>query len=350
MEPSKKETVLVTGATGFIAMHTIIKLLAAGFKVRGTIRSKEKAPALLDTLLSQPETLQTDPDQISLHEAELGSDAGWNELARGCDYILHLASPVPAVPPKDEEEVIRPAREGTLRVLQAAVAAGVKRVVMTSSIAAVLYGHKRDGARADDESDWTRLEKGKVGAYEKSKTLAEKAAWDFIDKLGPERAIELVTINPGLVLGPILGSDYSTSGELIRKLMKREVPGCANLGWATVDVRDVAEAHINAMQNPEAAGQRFILALPHAGMQEVAKILLENFGKRGYKPPQRRIPDFALKAFAKVDRTAALALYDLGLRQDLSTTKAEKTLNWKPRSLEETVVSMGESMIEHGVV
>jgi nucleoside-diphosphate-sugar epimerase len=216
-------------------------------------------------------------------------------------------------------------------------------------VAAVLYGHARDGSRTYDERDWSQLGDG-VGAYEKSKTIAEKAAWEYLEGLPPAQRIELVTVNPGLVLGPILAADFSTSGEVVRKLLKRELPGCPDIGWAVVDVRDVAEAHLAAMTTPAAAGQRFVVAIEHASIRDIATILARTFGPRGYKVPTRRVPGWLLRLVSLWDRTAALAVQELGKRQDLSTQRARDVLGWRPRSLEEMVVSMGESMIVHGVI
>jgi len=340
--PITKSTVLVTGATGFIAMHTIVRLLQAGYRVRGTLRSPEREATLRNALAKHVELR----DRLELCQADLTSDEGWALAARGCDFVLHVASPLPRKPPRHEDELIVPAREGTLRVLRAAKAAGVKRVVMTSSVAAILYGHDR-GGRVFDEEDWTDLT-GNVGAYEKSKTLAERAAWDFVRSEAPD--LEFVTINPGLVLGPILDADYGTSGEVVRKLLAREIPGCPDVGWAVVDVRDVADAHVSAMISKDAPGKRFVCAIEHASMRDVATILQQNFSARGYRVPTRRLPNWMMKAVSIFDRTVRLALPDLGQRQELSNRRIVETLNWRPRSLREMVVDMGESLIEQGVV
>jgi nucleoside-diphosphate-sugar epimerase len=336
------ETVLVTGASGFIAMHCILQLLASGWRVRGTLRTPARAAKVRETLARH-----VDPgDRLEFATADLSRDDGWAEAARGCTYVLHVASPFPREVPRHEDELIVPARDGALRVLRAAAAAGVRRVVMTSSLAAVLYGHVRDGSRTFGEDDWSITDG--LTAYEKSKTLAERAAWDFARS--PEaRGLELVVINPGLVLGPILDEDYGTSGEVVRKLMLREFPGCPTLGWAPVDVRDVAAAHLAAMTTPEAAGQRFCCAIEHAWMGDIARILDERFTARGYRIPRRRLPDWLVRLVAVFDKTTRLAVHDLGQRQDVSSERIRKVLGWQPRSLEEMVAAMGESMIEQGV-
>ncbi|MCA9677974.1 MAG: aldehyde reductase [Kofleriaceae bacterium] len=338
-------TVLVTGASGFIAQHTILRLLEAGYRVRGTVRSLSREAEVRAVLAANGGAL----DRFELVAADLMKDDGWRDAVRGCRFVQHVASPLPSKPPKHEDELIVPARDGALRVLAAAAAEGVARVVMTSSVAAVVYGHARDGSRTYDEADWSQLT-DEVGAYEKSKTIAERAAWDYVATLPAEGRPELVTVNPGLVLGPLLGADFSTSGEVVRKLLKRELPGVPDIGWAVVDVRDVAAAHLAAMTTPAAAGQRFVLAIEHASMGDIAAILKATFGPRGYKVPTRRVPGWALKLVSLWDRTAKLAVQELGKRQDLSNQHARDVLGWQPHSLQDMVVSMGESMIAHGVV
>lgn len=338
------DRVLVTGASGFIGLHCCLALLKAGYRVRGTLRDPARGDSLRAALAPHVEI----GDRLEFVSADLLSDAGWDEAVRDCRFVLHVASPLPSGPPAHEDELIVPAREGTLRVLRAAAAAGVERVVLTSSLAAVVHGHDRSGSRVFDESDWSIVEK--CPPYEKSKTLAERAAWDFVASLAPEQRFELVVINPGLVLGPVLEKDSGTSGEAVRKLMAREFPGCPRFGWAMVDVRDVAEAHVAALRVPEAAGQRFVCAAEHAWMQDVAKILDARFRERGYKVPTRSIPNFVVRIFALFDKTTRMVLHQLDQNEYVSNQKIQDVLGWKPRSLEEMVVSMGESMIAHGVV
>jgi nucleoside-diphosphate-sugar epimerase len=337
-------TVLVTGASGFIALHCILQLLEHGYRARGTLRTPTREPALRNALAKHVDAA----DRLEFVTADLTRDEGWLDAVRGCTYVLHVASPLPREVPKHEDDLIVPARDGALRVLRAASEAGVKRVVMTSSLAAVCYGHVRDGSRVFDENDWSLTEG--IGAYEKSKTIAERAAWDFVGGLPPERRPELVVINPGIVFGPILTDDWGTSGEVVRKLMRREFPGVPRLGWAPVDVRDVASAHLAAMTSPAAAGKRFCCAIEHAWMSDIAAVLNAHFADRGYRIPTRRLPSFLMRVVALFDKTARVALGDLDKRQDVSSARIRQTFGWKPRSLEEMVVSMGESMIEQGVV
>ena len=337
--------VLVTGASGFIATHCIVKLLRAGYRVRGTVRSSARSGHVLEAVRRELRAeAGSAVDRLEFFEAELGLDHGWTEAASGCRYVLHVASPVPKTAPKNAQEVIRPAREGTLRVLAAAERAGVQRVVLTSSTAAVLYGHARDGSRVYDESDWSVLN-DQVGAYEQSKTLAERAAWDFVAGLPIERGFELVAINPGAVLGPVLTNELSVSVEIVRKLLAREVPGCPNLGWSIADVRDVADAHVAAMTVPEARGQRFILGSEHVSMLRIAQILAAH----SFRAPTRALPDLVLKLVGLVDKTAALAVPELGRRQDVSTQRARAVLGYEPRKLEEIVLDTAYSLVRLGI-
>jgi len=345
MKNVSEEIVLVTGASGFIAMHCILKLLEKGYQVHGTLRSPERETGLRKTF----EKHISADDRLTFFSANLENDDGWENAVEGCQYILHVASPFPSQPPKHENDLILPARDGAIRILKLASAANVKRVVMTSSLAAVVSGHDYDESKVFDEEDWSRTDRH-IGAYEKSKTLAEQGAWDFIKGLESDSALELSVINPGLVLGPILDADCSTSGELIRKLMRREFPGCPDLGWPSVDVRDVADAHLAAMTTPEAAGMRFICTIEDARIQDVALILKKHFANRGYKVPTRKLPNIIVRFSALFDKTLRLVVKDLGKHAEISNARIKEVLSWKPHTLEEMVVAMAESMIKHGVV
>jgi len=245
--------VLVTGGTGFVAAHCLIQLLAAVHETRTTVRSLSREGEVR-AMLRQGGTGDVG-ERLTLFSADLNADAGWAEAAAGCDYVLHVASPFPSTAPKDENELIAPARDGALRVLRAARDAGVKRVVLTSSFAAVGYGHD-DRTASFTEENWTNLNGSRVEPYPKSKTIAERAAWDFIAREGG--GLELATINPVGIFGPALGADYATSILIVKRLMDGSVPGCPDIWSGIVDVRDVAELHLRAMTEPAAAGQRFL--------------------------------------------------------------------------------------------
>lgn len=335
------ERVLLTGATGFLASHCIVALVEAGYSVRGTVRSLERGQALLKRLPLSDEQRT----RVELVTADLSKDDGWAEAMRGCRYVMHVASPVPGSPPKDPQTVIRPAREGTVRVLKAAIAAKIERVVMTSSTAAVVWGNLRDGSKTYDETQWTTLGPD-VGAYETSKTLAEKDAWETVKG----SSTELVTINPALIVGPVLDPDASVSGEVVRLLLAREIPGVPDLGYAMVDVRDVANVQVQALTKPDIAGKRFLVGGRHVQMEEVAQLLSAHFGPKGFKVPTRRIPRWVLKVVALWQPAARLTANELGKRQDITDALARKTFDYAPRPFDESLIAMGESMVTLGVV
>jgi nucleoside-diphosphate-sugar epimerase len=343
------DRVLVTGATGFIAQHCILQLLEAGYEVRGTARSENRTAevvAILSPHLS--DVAQSRLGTLDVVAAELTSDDGWTSAVEGCRYVMHVASPLPRGVVKDESELIGPARDGTLRVLRAAHDAGVERVVLTSSLSAVVYGNDR--SRIFTEDDWSNLDGPRIGAYDKSKTIAERAAWEYMASVSGTSTMELVVINPGLVLGPLLSSDWGTSGEMVKRILSHQVPAIPNINFATVDVRDVATAHLSAMVSPKAAGQRFICAEANHSMMEIAQILKSRYGTRGFKIPTRRLPSIAVRAMAIFDTTVRLALNDLDSTQNVDSTKIRTVLQWRPRDIFEMTTAMADSMIEYGVV
>lgn len=339
-------TVLVTGASGFIGLHCVLQLLEQGYRVRGTVRNSGRAAEVREAMEANAgaDALH----RLELVEADLTRDEGWSDAVRGCAYVLHVASPFPNRVPEHEDELVEPAREGTLRVLKAAAEAEVRRVVLTSSLAAVSGGHPHDDSRVFTEEDWSIVDR--CPPYPKSKTLAERAAWDFVAGLEGDTPMELCAINPGAVLGPVLNRHYSTSGEIVRKLLARELPGTAKLGFPWVDVRDVASAHIAAMTIPEAAGQRFCCAIEFGWIDEVADILAKRFRPEGWKVPTRKLPSFLVRVFAIFDPTVKTVLSDLGRVRNVSSKRIREVLHWQPHSLEEMTVSMGETMIEQGIV
>jgi dihydroflavonol-4-reductase len=281
-------------------------------------------------------------DAVSFVAADLLSDGGWPEAVAGCEFVHHVASPFPMNVPKDENELIRPAREGTLRVLRASRDAGVKRVVVTSSFAAIGYGHPNRVAPFTEE-DWTDLN-GHVPPYMKSKTLAERAAWDFMAREGG--GMELAVVNPVGVFGPALGPDVSTSIEIVKRLMDGTVPGCPRLSFGAVDVRDVADLHLKAMIDPAAVGERFLaVAGPPIAFLEIAQLLKAKMGEAGKRVPARAIPDWVLRLVAVFDPTVRLAVPELGKVSIASNEKARRVLNWNPRSNEEAILATAESLV-----
>jgi dihydroflavonol-4-reductase len=337
MTDQKTGRVLVTGATGFVAGHCIAELLAHGYPVRATVRDLAAT--------DRTAHLRALGGDLEFVAADLTSDAGWAEAVAGCADVLHVASPFPAADPKDENELIRPAVDGTLRVLRAAVAAGtVRRVVLTSSIAAIAGGHDRADTTVRTEADWSEL--ATSPAYYRSKTLAERAAWDFV----ADNELELVVINPGMVFGPLQRAGDSTSLELLRRLLAHKVPGSPRLGFSAVDVRDLATAHRLALETPAAVGRRYICATDFLWLRDAAAVLAAEFNPQGYRVPTGGVPDFAIRLLALVDPTVKLAVYNLGRQERVSSARARADLGWTSRPIEQTLTDTGYSLIEHGLV
>tara|TARA_R110002020_G_scaffold83397_1_gene206898 strand:- start:291597 stop:292619 length:1023 start_codon:yes stop_codon:yes gene_type:complete len=337
--------VLVTGATGFIAGHVILQLLEAGHEVRGTARSAASAPKLNATLSKYAGK----PVNIELYAANLENDAGWADAVAGMDYVQHVASPFPAGVPKDPEDLIRPAREGALRVLKAAKAAGVKRVVMTSSMAAIAYGWGDARPAVLTEEHWSNPDNLKDNtAYTRSKTIAERAAWDYVN--GEGKGLELAVINPAAVLGPVMSGDLSASLELLTMPMSGKIPAVPRIGFGIVDVRDVASAQVAAMTLPEAAGERFLLSQPFMWFSEVAEVLSEAFPDYKKKIPSGTMPDFVLKLVSLVNPTLKQVLPELGRQRQISNENARTVLGWKPHTAKEAIIAGGQSLIDNGIV
>lgn len=339
-------TVLVTGGSGFIGSHAIVQLLAAGYRVRTTVRSlKREADVRAMLRVGGVAAEVANGDRVQFFAADLLEDAGWSEAAAGCEFVLHVASPLPMHVPKDENELIIPAREGTLRVLRAARDAGVKRVVLTSSSAAVSYGHPPQ-KEPFTEADWTDLT-GKfayVAPYMKSKTLAERAAWDFMARVGG--GLELAVVNPVGVFGPVLGPDFSASIQIVKRLMDGSVPGCPRLSFGAVDVRDVVDLHLRAMLDPAAKGERFLaIAGESISFLEIAQLLKRRMGESAKRVPARAIPDWVLRAFALFDPSVRLVVPELGKIRESSNEKARRVLGWAPRSNDEAILATGESLV-----
>ncbi|MFE7723173.1 NAD-dependent epimerase/dehydratase family protein [Nocardia rhizosphaerihabitans] len=332
--------VLVTGATGFVAGHCIAELLAHGYAVRGTVRDlgAHAKRAHLTELARRA------GGELEFVAATLDDDTGWVEAVTGCDAVLHVASPFPSTPPDDEQALIGPAVEGTLRVLRAAAAAGVRRVVLTSSVAAVAYGHDVDAVRT--EADWSVVDR--IPAYQKSKTLAERAAWEFVESLGGD--MELVAVNPGMVLGPLLDATTSTSHEPVRRLLDRDVPGSVRTGWTPVDVRDLAVAHRLAMEVPAAAGNRYLCAAEPLWMGDLARLLARDYDPQGFRVPTRVLPNWLVRLVAVFDKGVRLTVPVLGRTEYVSAEKARRELGWTMRPIEDTIRDTADSLIAFGLV
>ena len=337
------EIVLVTGGTGFIASHCILQLLNAGYRVRTTLRSLTREGDV-HAMLKQGGVEAG--DRLSFVVADLSADAGWSDAVAGCSYVLHGASPTPSGSQTREEDWIQPAVDGVLRVLRSSREAGVRRVVLTSAFGAIGMGHKPQ-TKPFDETDWTELNSG-VAPYQKSKTLSERAAWDFIAKEG--NGLELSVVNPTAVFGPVLGADYSHSIQLEKRLMDG-MPGCPKINSGFVDVRDVADLHLRAMTNPAARGQRFIAISGHSlWMLDVAKVLKRRMGPAAAKVPSRELPNWLIRLAALRDPAMKNLLPMLGVMMDATSEKAKRLLGWEPRSNEEAIVASAESLLKLGLL
>lgn len=339
------QIVLVSGGSGFIAGHCIAQLLEQGFHVTTTVRSLDREPAVRASLA---EAGVDAGDSLRFVAADLTKDEGWAEAAAGATFVLHVASPFPLEIPDHEDDLIVPARDGALRVLRAARDAGVQRVVLTSSFAAVGYGHPRT-SRLFTEEDWTDINGPGVTPYVKSKTLAEQAAWRFVEDEGG--GLELATINPVGVFGPVLGKDFASSVEIVRRIVDGALPGYPNLSLQAVDVRDVATAHLLAMTNPAAKGQRFLATADGVfTMKELGGVLKSNLGDAGRRVPTRSIPNIGVRIAALFDKPLRQIVPELGDVKEASNAKAREVLGWTPRTKEDAVVATAESLIRLGLV
>lgn len=340
----KDNLVLVTGGTGFIAQHCILALLNGGYRVRTTVRSLTREAEVRENL----GTGGAEPGgHLSFVTADLGSDEGWAEAAAGCAYAMHGASPTPTGDQTSEEEWVRPAVDGNLRVLRAARDAGVKRVVLTSAFGAICAGHGPI-KRPFNETDWSDLTSKNVWLYQKSKTLSERAAWDFIAKEG--RGLELSAVNPVAVLGPVLGRDYSHSIRLIKNMLDGQ-PGCPKINSGFVDVRDVADLHLRAMTHDAAKGERFLaIAGESMWLADVAKVLKERMGPIAGRVSTRILPNWLVRLGALKDPALRGAVPLLGLNMNATSEKARNLLGWAPRSREEAIAATAESLVRLGLL
>ena len=330
-------TVLVTGGSGFIASHTILQLLAAGHQVRTTVRDLRRESEIRATL-------QCNDDRLAFFAADLEKDSGWREAIVGCEYVLHIASPFPAGAPKHEDELIVPAREGALRVLRAARDAGVKRVVLTSSFAAIGYGHPVQQAPFD-ETSWTDTNSNEATPYIKSKTVAERAAWDFMAREGG--ALELSVVNPVGVFGPVLSNDFATSIVLVQRMVNGTMPFCPRLYFGVVDVRDVADLHLRAMTHPAAKGARFLATGDETlSVLEIARLLRSRLAPPvASRIPTRELPDWVVRLIGRFNPALRQLSPQLGKIRRSTNIKARRVLGWAPRSNEEALVATAESLL-----
>ncbi len=337
--------VLVTGGTGFVGVHCILQLLEQGYKVKTTLRSLKRKSEVLEML--QFGGLHSF-ENLSFYETDLLKYLNWDKAVADCDYVLHVASPIFLKVPKDENEMILPAVEGTLRVLKAARDAGVKRVVMTSNFGAVGYSHT-DMTQIITEANWTNPNEKGLSAYNKSKVLAERAAWDFMQREGGD--LELSVINPMAILGPSLGPDLSSGFELLQKVLDGSMKAIPNVTLGIVDVRDVADLHIRAMTNPAAKRQRFLaLAGGIMSLPEIAALLKDKLGDAAKQVSIKKLPDWQVRLAALFNPTAKSLVPMLSRYRNASNEKAKRLLGWSPRTNEEAILATANSLLQFGAI
>ncbi len=334
------DRVFVSGGSGYIAGYLIRQLVQQGWAVHTTVRDLAREAPLR-------ELLAVDNTRLTVFAADLTRDAGWADALKGCSHVAHVASPLPGNWVKKPDDLIVPARDGALRVLRAARSAGVRRFVMTSSVAAIVYGRGR-GVHHFSEADWTPSDFAGASPYTLSKTLAERAARDWVVREGD--GIEFCSINPAVVLGPVWGADYSSSIALVKKLLSGSMPGCPDLGFGVVDVRDVADLHLRALVAPGMAGERFIASGQFLKVIEIARILRLQLGDQARRVPTRKLPDFLVRVAALFDPLVRTAVSELGAERHTDPSHARDVLGWVARPVEQTLIDTARSLIERGLV
>ena len=338
-----EQTVLVTGGSGFLGGWCLVELLQRGYRARATVRDLAREGEVRAAVGTQIDAR----DRLDVVAADLTNDDGWADAVADCDYVLHVASPFPPAQPKDPDELIVPARDGTLRVLRASLAAGVKRIVLTSSVAAVRKPGPDSARNGGDltEDDWNDPDNPHTTPYTRSKTIAERAAWDFMRAEGAED--RLVTIQPGAIIGPVLGRDRSYSLQAVERMLTGKMPGLPRLGFSFIDVRDVAALEVGAMTAPEAGGQRLIAASTFLWFSDVAAILREQLGPAARKVPRRGVPDFVVRVLARFDPELRSIVGELGHKTTYSVDNARRRVGWSPRPMQETIVDCARSLLAH---
>lgn len=337
-----EKVALVTGVSGFLGGHVALQLLASGYRVRGTVRDPAKADKVTATL----RRAGADISRLDFATLDLLADAGWTEAATGCDAVVHTASPFVTTMPKNPDDLIRPAVEGTRRAIEAALAANVARVVLTSSIAAIIYGHPRT-KRTFDEGDWTDLGAAGTTAYRSSKTLAEAEAWALMDAAG--RRGDLAVINPGTILGPLLDDDPGTSGAIVAQMIRGKVPAAPNMTLEWVDVRDVAAAHIAAIDSPDAGGNRHIVSGDALSLMEIAGIIAATLPDYRRKVPKFQMPDWLTRLAARFDPALKDAVAELGPPKRTDKRAAERLLGRPLIPTRDAVAATARSVVANGI-
>ena len=338
MTETPAERVLVTGGTGYVAGWCIVELLRHGYAVRATVRDLAKADAVRAAVGRSGVAL----DRLTVVAADLVRDDGWDAAVQGCRYVLHVASPLGATAPRDRHALIAPARDGTLRVLRAATAAGVQRVVMTSSCAAC--APRLQGADSvNDETVWSDPADPALNAYRLSKIAAERAAWEFMRGAGAPTSF--TTILPSAIFGPVLTREHLGSVQIIDALLRGRMPAMPRVGFNVVDVRDVADLHVRAMTAPAAAGERFIAAGDFLWLRDMARTLRAQLGQRAEKVPTREMPNLVTRALSLVAAPLRTITPTLGRKHVYASDKARRLLGFSPRAAETTVIECAESLL-----
>ncbi len=343
---TSRGTVVVTGASGYIAKHIVHQLLDAGYSVRGTVRTAARGQEITDAV--RPILVEADnlDERLRFVELDLTRDEGWGEAMAGADFLLHTASPFPMVQPKDEAAVIRPAVDGTLRALKAARDAGIKRVVMTSSVVAVVNRKLEPGREVYDERDWTDIDDPRAAPYAKSKTLAEKAAWEFVEAQAPD--IQFTVINPGFVVGPPLDNNFGTSIEVIQRALRAKDPMLPNVGFQTVDVRDIALMHVRALETPEAIGKRIIGFDRFLWFVDITRTLKQAYPNRRFAT--RTAPYLLIRVLALFDPAVRAILPNLGRRAVVSNERARSVLGIEFRDARDGIKDAADYLLKHSLV
>lgn len=338
------DNVLLTGISGFLGGQTALALLNAGFNVRGSLRSLSKADAVRETLAKAG----ADTSRLEFVALDLLADDGWTDAMRDVRYLVHTASPFVLQMPTDKMDLIRPAVEGTERAITAGLSANVERIVLTSSMAAMAYGHGPSRTAPFTSTDWTNLDGGKINAYIESKTLAERKAWELVRAVG--READLVAINPGVILGPLLDDDAGTSVTVIQRLMNGSIPAAPRLPMVTVDVRDVAAAHVRALIAPEAGGRRFPMGEATLYLQEMAGILRDALPAESRKAPRFELPDWAVRLYAIFDSDVRSNIGELGVAKRLDSTDVVELLGRPLIPSRDAIIASAKSLVEQGLI
>jgi dihydroflavonol-4-reductase len=343
MEDKVADRVLLTGISGFLGGHVALELLRQGFAVRGSVRDLGKAGKVQATLAKAG----ADISRLDFVALDLTSDQGWDAAMEGVRYLQHIASPFVTSMPADRMELIRPAVDGTRRALEAALRAKVEHVVLTSSTAAIMYGHDRSRTAPFTEADWTDLAGRGVNAYVESKTRAEKEAWAIMDRAG--RRDDLTAINPGAIFGPLLDDDPGTSIGLLKRMFDGSLPAAARISFSVIDVRDVAAAHVAAMTAPAARGRRFLVANGTYSLMQMADVIRAAIPERAAKLPRFEVPDWVVRLMGFVDKDVRGNLDELGVVKTADSAAVQALLGRPLIAPDEAVAASARDLVAHGI-